>query len=43
MELNLNTEWALLSACNTAAGESNDSEGLSGLAKSFFTLVQNHY
>lgn len=36
MELNLNTEWVLLSACNTAAGESNDSEGLSGLAKSFF-------
>ena len=36
MALNLNVDWVLLSACNTAAGESNDSEGLSGLAKSFF-------
>ncbi len=34
--LKLNAEWVILSACNTAAGGGNGSEGLSGLARSFF-------
>ena len=36
MNLSLNAEWVLLSACNTASGEDTNSDGLSGLAKSFF-------
>ena len=36
MDLYLNADWVLLSACNTAAGENENSNGLSGLAKSFF-------
>lgn len=36
-QLKLNADWVLLSACNTAASDgSNNAEGLSGLAKSFF-------
>jgi CHAT domain-containing protein len=35
-QLKLNADWVVLSACNTAAGDSPDGEGLSGLAKSFF-------
>jgi len=34
--LNLDANWVILSACNTAAGETPDAEGLSGLAKAFF-------
>lgn len=35
--LNLDVEWVILSACNTAAGDgSNGAAGLSGLARSFF-------
>ena len=35
-QLKLNADWVVLSACNTAAGEGPDGEGLSGLAKAFF-------
>jgi CHAT domain-containing protein len=35
-QLRLNAEWVVLSACNTAAGDKPDGEGLSGLAKAFF-------
>ena len=35
--LNLNAEWVILSACNTAAGDGSEgAPGLSGLARSFF-------
>ena len=34
--LDLNAEWVVLSACNTAAGGEPGAEGLSGLAKAFF-------
>ncbi len=34
--LSLDTEWVLLSACNTAAGAKPGAEGLSGLARAFF-------
>jgi CHAT domain-containing protein len=35
-KLTLDADWAVLSACNTAAGEKPDAEGLSGLARAFF-------
>ncbi len=34
--LRLDAEWVLLSACNTAGGEGDDAQGLSGLARAFF-------
>ena len=34
--LELNAEWVVLSACNTAAGGEPGADGLSGLAKAFF-------
>ena len=34
--LELDADWAVLSACNTAAGETPGAEGLSGLARAFF-------
>ena len=34
--LNLNADWVILSACNTAAAEKPGADGLSGLARSFF-------
>lgn len=34
--LTLNAEWVVLSACNTAAGDGEGAEGLSGLASAFF-------
>ena len=34
--LRLDADWVILSACNTAAGESGDAEALSGLARAFF-------
>lgn len=34
--LNLNAEWVVLSACNTAAGANEGAEALSGLARAFF-------
>jgi CHAT domain-containing protein len=35
-QLKLNADWVVLSACNTAAGETPGAEALSGLARSFF-------
>ena len=35
-KLNLDADWAVLSACNTAAGDQPGAEGLSGLARAFF-------
>jgi CHAT domain-containing protein/Tfp pilus assembly protein PilF len=35
-ELKLNADWVVLSACNTAAGDTPGAEGLSGLARAFF-------
>lgn len=36
-QLDLNAEWVILSACNTASGDGTPgAEGLSGLAKAFF-------
>jgi CHAT domain-containing protein/tetratricopeptide (TPR) repeat protein len=35
-KLNLDADWAVLSACNTAAGDKPGAEGLSGLARAFF-------
>ena len=34
--LNLNADWVVLSACNTAAGAEQGAEALSGLARAFF-------
>lgn len=35
-QLQLDAEWVVLSACNTAAGETPGAEALSGLARGFF-------
>ena len=35
-QLELDADWVVLSACNTAAGENSDAEALSGLARAFF-------
>lgn len=35
-QLRLDADWVILSACNTAAGNTPGAEALSGLAKSFF-------
>ena len=47
-QLKLNADWVLLSACNTASGETQNAEGLSGLAKAFFyagtrSLLVSHW
>ncbi|WP_081494397.1 tetratricopeptide repeat protein [Bradyrhizobium genomosp. III] len=47
-ELKLNADWVVLSACNTAAGDSVGAEALSGLARAFFyagarSLVVSHW
>lgn len=34
--LDLNADWVILSACNTAAADAPGADGLSGLARSFF-------
>jgi CHAT domain-containing protein len=36
LELKLNADWVVLSACNTAAAEGQAQEALSGLARGFF-------
>jgi CHAT domain-containing protein/tetratricopeptide (TPR) repeat protein len=46
--LKLDADWAILSACNTAAGGSDDAEALSGLARAFFyagarSLLVSHW
>jgi CHAT domain-containing protein len=35
-QLELDADWVVLSACNTAAGDKGDAEALSGLARAFF-------
>jgi CHAT domain-containing protein len=35
-QLNLNADWVVLSACNTASGAEPGAEALSGLARAFF-------
>jgi CHAT domain-containing protein len=35
-QLKLNADWAVLSACNTSAGDKPGAEALSGLARAFF-------
>lgn len=35
-QLNLNADWVVLSACNTASEEKPGAEALSGLARAFF-------
>jgi CHAT domain-containing protein len=35
-QLNLDADWVVLSACNTAAGDKGDAEVFSGLARAFF-------
>lgn len=35
-QLDFNADWIVLSACNTAAGNGNGAEALSGLARAFF-------
>jgi CHAT domain-containing protein len=35
-QLRLNADWVVLSACNTAAGDTPGAEALSGLARAFF-------
>jgi CHAT domain-containing protein/tetratricopeptide (TPR) repeat protein len=47
-QLNLDADWVVLSACNTAAGEKGDAEALSGLARAFFyakarSLLVSHW
>lgn len=46
--LKLDADWVILSACNTAAGETKDAEALSGLARAFFyagarSLLVSHW
>jgi len=46
--LELNADWVLLSGCNTAAGQSDSAQGLSGLARAFFfagarSLLVSHW
>jgi CHAT domain-containing protein len=36
LDLKLNAEWVLLSACNTAAGENEGADALTGLGRAFF-------
>jgi CHAT domain-containing protein/predicted negative regulator of RcsB-dependent stress response len=36
LNLKLNADWVVLSACNTAAGEGSGSEAVSGLGRAFF-------
>ncbi|MCA0873138.1 CHAT domain-containing protein [Seohaeicola saemankumensis] len=46
--LDLDADWVILSACDTAAGDSADAAGLSGLARGFFhagakSLLVSHW
>jgi CHAT domain-containing protein/tetratricopeptide (TPR) repeat protein len=46
--LRLNADWVLLSACNTAAGDQINGEGLTGLARAFIlaggrALIASHW
>ncbi|MGO9546570.1 MAG: tetratricopeptide repeat protein [Rhodomicrobium sp.] len=47
-QLNLNADWVVMSACNTAAGSDEGAEALSGLARAFFyagarSLLVSHW
>jgi CHAT domain-containing protein len=47
-QLNLNADWVVMSACNTAAGQGENAEALSGLARAFFyagarSLLVSHW
>lgn len=47
-QLSIDADWVVLSACNTAAGQSEDAEALSGLARAFFyagarSLLVSHW
>jgi CHAT domain-containing protein len=47
-QLNLNADWVVMSACNTAAGSADGAEALSGLARAFFyagarSLLVSHW
>src|SRR5208337_3700155 len=47
-QLKLDADWVILSACNTAAGQSETAEALSGLARAFFyagarSLLVSHW
>jgi CHAT domain-containing protein/tetratricopeptide (TPR) repeat protein len=47
-QLNLNADWVVLSACNTASGGTPGAEALSGLARAFFyaggrSLLVSHW
>jgi CHAT domain-containing protein len=47
-QLKLNADWVILSACNTAGGEGEGAEALSGLARAFFyggarSLLVSHW
>jgi CHAT domain-containing protein len=35
-QLKIDADWVIMSACNTAAGENDNAEALSGLARAFF-------
>jgi len=35
-QLELDADWVVLSTCNTAAGDTGDTEALSGLARALF-------
>jgi CHAT domain-containing protein/tetratricopeptide (TPR) repeat protein len=46
--LKLDADWVILSACNTAGGQSDNAEALSGMARAFFyagarTLLVSHW
>ena len=47
-QLNLDADWVVMSACNTAAGSAEGAETLSGLARAFFyagsrSLLVSHW
>ena len=47
-QLKLDADWVIMSACNTAAGEGENAEALSGLARAFFyagarSLLVSHW
>ncbi|MEJ2226917.1 MAG: CHAT domain-containing protein [Alphaproteobacteria bacterium] len=47
-QLKLDAEWVVMSACNTAAGDADDAEALSGLTRAFFyagarSLLVSHW
>jgi CHAT domain-containing protein len=46
--MKFDADWLILSACNTGAGDADDTEALSGLARAFFyagarTLLVSHW